>query len=240
MKSIKEQLLELVDLQKIDLKIYTIKKEGSQLPSEIERLENEFKPQLDAFNQKKELLKAKEVENMEMQTTIKSKEALLKELQEKLYQVKNAKELNAVDAEIGITRKEISELEENSIKLMEVIDNLKKEISEQEQIIETEKKNLEEMRVELKKEESKNEEILSKMIAERQVIADKIDPELLKDYEFIAKKKDGIGIVAVKNGACTGCYMTLPPQVVHDIRKGLKVHHCRFCSRILFYPEWEN
>ncbi len=240
MKSLKEQLLSLVDLQKIDLKIYNIKKEMKKLPDELNKLKEEFEPRLKAYEKKKNLVKEKEVENMKIQMELKAKEELLKELQEKLYQVKNAKELNAIDAEINTTKKEISELEEKVIKFIDEIDNLKKELKEEEQIIQAEQKNIEELQAQISKEESANKSQLEELMKERKKIAKMIQPQILSDYEFISKNKNGIGIVAVKDGVCTGCYMTLPPQTIHDIRKGIKIYHCQFCARILYYPEWEN
>jgi len=240
MKSLKEQLLLLVDLQKIDLKIYNIKKEIEKLPNELNKLRQEFEPRLKAYEEKKKQLKEKEVENMKTQMELKEKEELLKELQQKLYQVKNAKELNAIDAEINTTKKSISELEEKGIKLIDEIDNLKKELKEEEQIIQAEQNNINDLQKQISEEENKNKKQLETLTKEREKIASEISSDILSDYEFIAKNKNGVGIVAIKNGVCTGCYMTLPPQMIHDIRKGIKIYHCQFCARILYYPEWEN
>ncbi|MBN1898580.1 MAG: hypothetical protein JW827_07355 [Spirochaetes bacterium] len=240
MKSIKEQLLQLVDLQKIDLKIYSTKKEMEKMPNELKKLKEEFEPRLQSYEEKQKELKSKEVSHLEMESEIKGKEAHLKQLQGKLSQVKNAKELNAIDAEINATKKSISEMEDEGLKTIDQIDNLKKELKEEEQIIEAEKKNIAELETKIAEKENINKKELETLTKERDKLASKIDPQILSDYEYIARNKEGVGIVGVKNGVCTGCYMSLPPQTVHDIRKGMEIFHCQFCSRVLFYPEWEN
>ena len=46
-----------------------------------------------------------------------------------------------------------------------------------------------------------------------------------------------MGIVAVKNGVCTGCHMILPAQFANTVREGESIMFCPYCSRILFYEE---
>ncbi|MDD5756941.1 MAG: C4-type zinc ribbon domain-containing protein [bacterium] len=39
----------------------------------------------------------------------------------------------------------------------------------------------------------------------------------------------------MKNNSCGGCHMTLPPQVVNEVRKLDRLVLCESCSRILFW-----
>lgn len=39
---------------------------------------------------------------------------------------------------------------------------------------------------------------------------------------------------------CSGCRREVPPQVVYEIRRGMKNHHCRSCGRWLYEPEEES
>lgn len=240
MKTLKEQLLNLVDLQNIDNKINKIKKENITLENEMLKLENEIKPKLDELEAQKNELKSKEVENMKLQLELKEKEEYLKSLQEKFYKVRSPKELNAIDIEITNTKKFIGELEEKGIKLLDEIEKLKNALKENEQIISEELKNLNETKAETESKKRENEKALNELLAQREEITKNISSEILKDYEYIASKKNGIGIAAVKNGICTGCYMSIPPQTVHDIRKYIKIYHCQNCSRILYYPDWDQ
>ena len=53
-------------------------------------------------------------------------------------------------------------------------------------------------------------------------------------------QRNSQGIVAVRNGVCTGCQMILPGQFANEVRDGEKILFCPYCSRILFYQEVEE
>ncbi len=236
----KEKLLKLIDLQNIDTKIVGIKKNLEKAPMELEKLLEESSPHTEKYNKDANLLKEKESKNLKYKMELEEKTDNLKSLQMRLSNVKNAKELSAVDTEINAVKKNIGEIEEKSIKLLDEIDDLKKEISEEEQIIKEEKKNIGELEIKIGKEKQATSGEIDSLEKERKKIADQIPEELLEKYEFIFEKRESKAIVAVKDSVCTGCYMSVPPQMVNDIKKGLKIFYCQYCSRMLFYPEWEN
>ena len=53
-------------------------------------------------------------------------------------------------------------------------------------------------------------------------------------------QRNSEGIVAVKNGVCTGCNMILPAQFANEVHEGDSILFCPYCSRILFYEESEE
>jgi predicted nucleic acid-binding Zn-ribbon protein len=53
----------------------------------------------------------------------------------------------------------------------------------------------------------------------------------------VAGAKHGIAVVPVVKGACGGCYASLPPQRVNEVRLGERVVLCDACSRILVWDE---
>jgi predicted nucleic acid-binding Zn-ribbon protein len=67
-----------------------------------------------------------------------------------------------------------------------------------------------------------------------------LDPEVQFKFERILRNKMGRGIVAIKNGVCTGCHMILPVQFANMVRLGEEIVFCPYCSRILFYAETEE
>ena len=73
----KEELLKLVDLQNIDIKIDTIKKNLSKLPEELAKLQEESNPRLEKFNAKKEELKEKEAANLKFKMDLEEKTTTL-------------------------------------------------------------------------------------------------------------------------------------------------------------------
>ena len=63
-----------------------------------------------------------------------------------------------------------------------------------------------------------------------------LDQEILFKFERIIQR-NAEGIVAVKNGVCTGCHMILPGQFANEVREGESILFCPYCSRILYYEE---
>jgi Zn-ribbon protein, possibly nucleic acid-binding len=69
---------------------------------------------------------------------------------------------------------------------------------------------------------------------QRKVIVDAgIKPEVLALYERILENRGELAIVPVRDDACSGCYMSMRPQVVNELRLG-KLLTCENCSRILY------
>ncbi len=61
-----------------------------------------------------------------------------------------------------------------------------------------------------------------------------LDQEILFKFQRIIQR-NAEGIVAVKNGVCTGCHMILPAQFANEVREGENILFCPYCSRILYY-----
>ena len=66
-----------------------------------------------------------------------------------------------------------------------------------------------------------------------------LNQEIVYKFQRIIQRNSQ-GIVAVRNGVCTGCQMILPGQFANEVRDGEKILFCPYCSRILFYQEVEE
>ena len=85
-------------------------------------------------------------------------------------------------------------------------------------------------------EETKEEEVVIRQQAHS--LEEGSEPRLLAAFKRIRKgTRNGLGVVAVKNAACGGCFNRLTPQRQLDIRMRKKVIVCEYCGRILVDPE---
>ena len=66
-----------------------------------------------------------------------------------------------------------------------------------------------------------------------------LDQEILFKFQRIIQRNSE-GIVAVRNGVCSGCHMILPAQFANEVREGDSILFCPYCSRILYYEEVEE
>lgn len=63
-----------------------------------------------------------------------------------------------------------------------------------------------------------------------------LDGEIVYKFQRIIQRNRE-GIVAVKNGVCTGCHMILPAQFANEVHEGEKILFCPYCSRILYHED---
>lgn len=77
---------------------------------------------------------------------------------------------------------------------------------------------------------------LSELKSKEDKIVPNLDQEILFKFQRIIQRNSE-GIVAVRNGVCTGCHMILPANFANEVREGENINFCPYCSRILFYEE---
>ena len=157
--------------------------------------------------------------NMDSITTHREYEALEKQITEA-----SSKE-NEVRKELQKEEKALAELTD-SIKMTEDM------ITAQESDINESRRALDGQLEGLKSE-------LSELSAKENEIIPGLDQEVLFKFQRIIQRNSE-GIVAVKNGVCTGCNMILPAQFANEVHEGDAILFCPYCSRILFYEEADD
>jgi predicted nucleic acid-binding Zn-ribbon protein len=136
--------------------------------------------------------------------------------------------------------KEIEAAEAKSVKLEKEMETLEGKMQLFKTDIETETVQLEELtgeydekRKELKELNKEHEKEELKLQHEREKILARVEDADVARYERIRKAKGGMAVVAVKRGACGGCYNRVPPQKILEIRQNSRLFQCEHCGRIL-------
>ena len=144
------------------------------------------------------------------------------------------KSQQAAAKEIEISSRQLDKREEEAINLMVKSEDFEKLYTEVTGQIETMQAELQEL------EESSSEffgnldERESEKKALKDSIASQVSSEHLSVYTRIAGKYNLNPVVAVSNSVCTGCNVTLRPQVLVEISRANKLVPCPTCKRILF------
>ena len=71
----------------------------------------------------------------------------------------------------------------------------------------------------------------------RKNVTVRLEGRLLAAYERIRKGKNGLAIVPIRKRACGGCFKTLPPQKIQEVRRTDSILTCENCGRILYWDE---
>ena len=172
---------------------------------------------------------------IELEETVKTREAGEKNMDNitthREYEAleKQISEASAKEADV---RKELQKQEKNLAELNDILKSTEAMIESQDEELKNSKASLDE---ELNS--YKNE--LDDLKQQETEIIPGLDQEILFKFERIIQRNSD-GIVAVKNGVCTGCHMILPAQFANTVREGEEILFCPYCSRILFYEDSEE
>lgn len=233
-----EHIKKLIQLQDLDLRIINFEEQRQKLPEEKEKekiIYEDFKNQISELEQELKNLKVKQKEE---EVDLGSKEEQVKKLQLQLYQVRDNKAYSALQNEINSIKADNSIIEEEILRMLDEIDKKEKELSEKKERLGEAKQRVDKYISEIDRKIEELDRQISRLKKEREKFIPNIEDSILGKYERILKnKKDSLAIVSIKGGCCQGCFMTLPPQTINEVKMDNKIVICENCSRILYSEE---
>lgn len=230
----KEKIGRLKLLQAVDQVLDGLQQQKDELPRQVAELEEQknalqatydrLKAEVDELEANK---KRRELDHSEENDRAKKYDARLKDL-------KTNREYQALLREIGFAKKAATELSEEvkrldgELKVKKVdLEKAKGELDEKGAEIGAKRKDVDKALKEVEKsynaEHKRHEELLTE-----------IPRDLLSRYKLV-RKRTNLVVVNAKAGACQGCFMSLPPQLFNQVRRGDILYTCPNCHRILTY-----
>jgi len=228
------QLDVLMRLQGIDGQIYRLNEQKQKKPQELSRLEAEFKEKSIGVKKAEERFTALQLKKKEKEGALSVKEEQIKKLQTQLYQMKTNKEYSSMQHEIQGQKADKSIVEDDILVLMYETDKAKLEIAKEKDLLAQEEIKLKERQKQVKLEIEEIEKKLQQLSVERDGVLPQVDKSILKKYEKVLANKNGLAIVPVIGDACQGCNMSLPPQVIHEVKLKQDFIICENCTRFLY------
>jgi predicted nucleic acid-binding Zn-ribbon protein len=232
-----EQLSLLIQLQEIDIKIRSIAEQKSQLPETLAALERRRSESKEELDKTKEALQAAQKNKRDRDKDLEVGAQKVEKLKARTSEIKTNKEYQALLKEIESAEQENKAIEDEILVLMERIDAstasimmAEKKARDNEAAIMAEQKEHEDAFVKL-------DEELREAEHHRQEMAVRIEPLVFAQYQKLIASKAGIAIVEARGESCSGCYMSIPPQVFVNVKKNNSIITCPQCGRILYYKE---
>lgn len=230
-----KQIEQLAALQKIDDEIMELNDFLHNSPLELGRLkENSLELQGNVKGLDDKIAQIVEQRD-QLDRDIEDAGLKIKKSKNKLMMVSNSKEHQAMIREIDNLEKMNRNREEEKISLME-------EISRQEDARKEAKKNLSEMQQQVtQKKKQINQksqwakERLATLQGHRGEAEEVIPKPILSRYQFIRSRLSQPVVVAVNQGICKGCNISIPPQTFNVLQKGEQILSCPNCHRIIFW-----
>ena len=232
---LREQLETLAVLQDIDLEVKGHDTARTQRLEEIEtregeiaRLAAEVKTLKEAWEEKDEVRRAKE-------QTLHDAGRKATNRRMRMGQIKNTKELQALQREIAQIKESNAILEEELIEMLS-------DLEEQEGVWRQKEEELRGLRSDwdgrkgaLKGEIAEIEGRIAQTREVRDETASRLNADLMGKYELLFDRRGGTAVVTVSSAICQACYMNIPPQLWNDVLRNERVNLCPSCQRILFY-----
>jgi predicted nucleic acid-binding Zn-ribbon protein len=222
---------------------------------EIDQIDNAILAEQNGLNERITAMAAREEKITELQDKIvtqrKEARALeaeiadkmghVRERQSKMMQVQTGREQTALLKEIEDAKKGAKENEEKVLGLMESIEKLTSQIEEEKNLLKGEKEIVSEETEKVKG----NIETITKDKKSKEIVraeqASQIKGSVLKKYDTLRSRRNGLAVVKVVDGVCQGCYMALPPQKFNMLLKGDLMLDCPSCQRMIYYqPQVEE
>jgi uncharacterized protein len=117
------------------------------------------------------------------------------------------------------------------------VEELHRAMERDQAMIQSQETEILEDRARIDRDREQMEASLSQLVEEEDQLTPGLDEDLLFKFKRIIRSKEGLGIVPLRGGVCTGCNMILPMQFVNEVRSGDHVHFCPYCSLVLYYEE---
>ncbi len=230
-----EQLELLLELQKKDIDLADLSRQGELLPVRIEELESE-RERVRAVHQAKEVaLDEAKKERQHGERELEDATVRINDLKAKQLLIKTNAEYAALTHEIAFAQQGISDLEDGILRLLEETEELAADLEQAGAEVAEVERGIDKSVSELRARVDELNDTLAVRKDERLRIAMRVDASLLRRYEGIFRSKGDCALACVENGACSGCYKSLPPQTVIEVKRATGFKECDGCGRILYW-----
>jgi len=232
-----DTLMTYLELKNIDEELAEIEEEKGDLPENIQSMKSEINSLDSVLNEKQDSLSKLEEEKAKVIRDNNSFEEKISKYDEQKFNVRSNKEYDEIVKTIESLFEEVAK---NEVRIKE-IDNLTGGLSTE---VETFEIKLGELKAELVEkqtllneldEQYKQEESILR--EKRNILSGKLDHQGISLYERINGMYKGEATAIVRKGNCSGCYNSIPPQRVIEIKSADKIFTCQSCGRILISEE---
>jgi len=237
---LKKQIALLIELQKIDQDIRTLNTKKQTLPEKASEIDQALQARTAKAEEERQGLEGLNKLHKEKESELKQGQEKLRKAKERLLEVKTNKEYQAMLTEIDTFEKSNGRIEEEILILYDRIDEKKGFVKSHEKDLKQYQSSYEAERKEIDEELSSIDGELEIQQKKFEALVPGLKPELLRRYEMIKGRRNGLAVVFARNAVCSGCNINLPPQLYNELQRSEELICCPNCNRILYWDETVN
>ncbi len=228
----------LEQIQKTDLEIDALEEEQSGFLKEIEKIAAELEDTSEKIEKLGAAIDGVTGSRSEAEQRLQDNEDKLNKYDERIREVKNDRELRAINKEKNQANKSKRLIEQDLGLIEEKLVGMKSNSDELDREAGEKLSELDGLKAEIETKNAGWEEALKQKQGRIDSLKVDLDPGIFKKYETIKARSGGRAVVPVKDEACQGCYIHIPPQVYIQLKRGdEELIMCPHCHRILYVEE---
>lgn len=231
------QIQQLVELQKVDDEIHDMRLSLENAPRELEDLQQRFIQADEKRNRILDKLSHLQEQKKRLSIEIDDDSARIKKSKNKMTQVSNQREYQAMVREMDHMEKSNRTREEERLTLLDELQTQNKALEEMDVEHGSIKKELDDRTANLQATQEAARDRLAVLNKQRVQFSAGIPKPIFQRYEFIRERLEHPVIVSVRQGICTGCHIAIPPQDFIELQTGRQILSCPNCQRLIFWNE---
>lgn len=231
------KLEQLMQLQELDRALGHLKRQQEEIP----KLLAEFIGPVEAIRSQtsecRDSLESLSTNRRSKEQDLANQEDRVSKLRGRQTEIKTNKEYQAHIQELEAAKSLKTKIEDELLTMMEQMEatraataKLEAELVEAEKRFETEKTRIEQENAGAVSE-------LKTLEAQRVALCETMDAASLAAYQKLRKSRKEMAVVPIKSGNCAGCHMSIPPQLVAEVKRQNQdeLFSCSHCHRILYW-----
>lgn len=224
----------LLVLQDRDRRLKALSEDLARIPKDETRAKDRLAGDTEAVRKAKEAVMANEVEIKKVEMDIGTRRTTIQRLKTQQFETRKNDEFQALGHEISRYEKDVDTLETRELELMEKADCLRAVLQQAEADLARTQKLVDEDLATLIDRRKRIEAETLEVQAERDTLAAAAPASMLPLYERLLKTKNGLAVVPVSGGKCTGCHMKLVASTLVKVNANTEGIQCESCGRLLY------
>jgi predicted nucleic acid-binding Zn-ribbon protein len=237
---VNSELEKLIELQKTDSNIRSLKKAIETADQRRASIEQEFERHAFEIREIQGKAETAQAERADLEKKIAENKIYLERAERNLKSSQNQKEYETAMREVDSLQKQISGIENQVLEKMTVIEEVEKVLAERAEEIASLEGNRQKTLDDFETELTANRAEFETETKNREEVFKTLPTQMASVYNRLAQRsRDGIAVAEVKNGSCSACFMKLRPQVMIEIKMSDQIITCESCTRILYILKGE-
>jgi predicted nucleic acid-binding Zn-ribbon protein len=232
----REDVKQLLELQKLDQKIESLEADLVRIPKLQEAAKERLANDTQALATAKLNYQTNEVEIKNVELDIGTRRNSIDRLKVQQFETKKNEEYTKLGTEVTRYEGQVDELETRELELMEMADDLRTKITEAENALAKTQSFVDEEIGELEDRAiARRTELSEAQSARESQVAAIDDEDLLDSYKRLFHKREGNAVVLVTTErSCKSCHVQVTPATYALAQSGTAIANCDNCGAILY------